>query len=51
MSARPRPSTVLIDGAGIVRFVFVGKNQLEWPTHEMVFAALEAAKPPVEPAG
>jgi len=46
-----RPSTVLIDGDGIVRFVFVGKNQLEWPTHEMVFAALEAAKPPVEPAG
>jgi peroxiredoxin Q/BCP len=35
-----RPSTVLIDSAGIVRFVFVGKNQLEWPTHAMVFAAL-----------
>jgi len=37
-----RPSTVLIDRARIVRFVFVGKNQLEWPTHAMLFAALEA---------
>jgi peroxiredoxin len=36
-----RPSTVLVDSAGIVRFIFVGKNQLEWPTHEMIFAALE----------
>jgi peroxiredoxin Q/BCP len=46
-----RPSTVLIDSTGIVRFVFVGKNQLEWPTHEMLFAALEGAATPVEPAG
>ncbi len=46
-----RPSTVLIDSAGIVRFVFVGKNQLEWPTHEMLFASLEGAAAPDESAG
>ena len=36
-----RPSTVLVDKAGVVRFIFVGRNQLQWPTHEMVFTALE----------
>ncbi len=45
-----RPSTVLVDRDGTVRFIFVGKNQQEWPTHEMVFAAPEAAKPPDKPA-
>ena len=39
-----RPSTVLVDGEGIVRFIFVGRNQRDWPTHETVFAALDVAQ-------
>ncbi len=41
-----RPSTVLVDKAGIVRFIFIGRNQLDWPAHEMLFAALESTRPP-----
>ena len=39
-----RPSTVLVDGEGIVRFIFVGRNQRDWPAHEAVFEALEDAQ-------
>ena len=38
-----RPSTVLVDKEGIVRFIFVGRNQRDWLTHESVFAALDEA--------
>ena len=40
-----RPSTVLVDREGVVRFVFIGRNQLDWQTHEMLFAALEGSQP------
>ena len=39
-----RPSTVLVDREGIVRFIFVGRNQRDWPTHETVFAVVDVAQ-------
>lgn len=40
-----RPSTVLVDKAGIARFIFVGRNQMDWPTDEMLFETLEGTPP------
>jgi len=36
-----RPALFLIDTSGVVRAVFVGERQNEFPAHEEIAAALE----------
>jgi peroxiredoxin len=36
-----RPALFLIDSAGVIRSVFVGERQDEFPSHEEIAAAIE----------
>jgi peroxiredoxin len=38
-----RPALFLIDRTGLIRYVFVASSQDEFPAHEEIVAAIEAA--------
>jgi peroxiredoxin len=40
-----RPATFLVDGAGIIRFLYVGKNQFDRPGPAVIRNAVELAMP------